>query len=203
MKTLFCLTLGLLAGVNAVAAPVLLNATDFAAALAPSTAVVETFNGFQEGFKSSPLQLANSTFTADSTPYVGAIDPLFSTYSLITQQALGSAFSGFGAGTTLFGLDLAGFIPADTLEVTVVDDEGASTFRATIASFGGFIGVMDVRGLISVGFKDLGYGSGQGNYAFDNVVTGSMAIPEPASLGLAGLGLLMMLAMASTGRVRP
>lgn len=203
MKTLFCLALGLLAGINASAAPVLLNATDFAAALAPSTAVVETFNGFQEGFTSSPLQLANSIFTADSTPYVGAIG-LFSSYSLITQQGLASAFSGFGAGTTLFGLDLAGFIPADTLEVTVVDDDGASSFRATIASFGGFFGVMDVRGLISVSFRDLGYGSGQGNYAFDNVVTGSAAaIPEPASLALTGLGLLMMLAMAATGRARP
>jgi hypothetical protein len=198
MKTLLCIAVGLCAGFNASAAPVRLSAADFSATLDPLTAVLETFEGFQEGFTPSPLQLANSTFTS-SNPYVGNFF-LFPNKGVIDQIGGATAFSGFRAGTTMFGLNLAGFIPADLLEVTVLGVDGSSTFRARIASFGGFFGVQDGSGLISVGFRDLGDGSGQGNYGFDNVITGSTVIPEPASLALAGLGLLLMLAAGRRNR---
>jgi hypothetical protein len=191
MKILLCFAVGLWTGFNASAAPIQLSAATFTSALDPTTAVVEDFEDFQAGYEPSTLQLANSTFNSPN-PYVGNI-LLFPTRGLLDQAGAGTAFSNFRAGTTLFGLNLAGFVSSDQLEITVQGEDGLSIFQARISSFGGFFGVQDDRGLISVSFRDLGNGNGQGNYGFDNVVTGTTVLPEPGSLALACLGLILLL----------
>jgi MYXO-CTERM domain-containing protein len=190
MKTIICTFVGVLACVNASAAPSLLDASNFAVAIAPLTSVVENFEAFQQGYKSSPLQLANSSFSSPN-PYVGNFG-LFPTQGVIDQGGGAISFSDFLSGTTVFGANLAGYVASDLLEVTVVGRGGTSTFRSSINSYHGFMGVEDAQGLISVGFKDLGSGPLSGNYGFDNVTVGVAAIPEPPPAALASLGLLML-----------
>lgn len=179
---------------NALAAPVLLNAADFNTAIAPLSAVVEDFEGFASGSKPSPFTLANSTFTSD----VATVYPA-NTYITPTSQTLGNnapdpttgrVFSGFAAGTVLFGLELPLFAASDVLDITVVGLSGTVTFQQTLGSFGGFIGVQDTQGLSSVTFRNIGSGFSVSQYLFDNVTTGATtAVPEPSSLALIGLAL--------------
>jgi MYXO-CTERM domain-containing protein len=190
MKTTLCTLFGVLACIHASAAPSLLDASSYAVAIAPLTSVVENFETFQQGYKSSPLQLANSSFHSPN-PYVGYIG-LFPTQAVIDQGGNAISFSDFLAGTTVFGANLAGTVASDLLEVTMVGRSGTSTFRSRIDAYRGFVGVEDAQGLISVGFKDLGSGPLSGNYGFDNVTVGVAAIPEPPPAALASLGLLML-----------
>lgn len=185
-----------LATESAQGAPIQLNATDFANEISGLSVKVEDFEGFPLGSQTSPLTLVNATYMSDL--------PLITNgFILPTNQLVnngpddvfpGRIFNAFAPGTTLFGLDIAGFSSEDVLRTTAVGTSGMLTVEQTIGSLNGFVGFQDALGLTSVTFLNLGTTGGVANYAFDNVTTG--IIPIPPALLLFGSGLLGLIGIS-------
>lgn len=195
------LAIGLLFGIvpNTVqGAPIQLNETDFANQISGLSILVEDFEEFPSGDQTSPMTLANATYTA-TFPRI-ARDFILPTNQLINNDVDwdGRLFSGFPTGTTMFGLDIGGIDPTDILAISVVGNGGVLSMEITIDSLNGFIGFQDDLGLLSISFQNFGDTPpsqngvpGGANYAFDNVTTGIVPIPAAAWLFVSGmLGLI-------------
>ena len=94
----------------------------------------------------------------------------------------------------MFGIDVFALVLGNLVDVTVVGGTGTSVFRSSFSDLGGFFGVQDQQGLLSVSFQLVPGQQTQGNYAFDNLTTGAAAadVPEPGSLALAAVALLAL-----------
>lgn len=180
------------------AAPILLNSTQFAAA-AGGSAMVEDFEGFPTGPKSNPFAFSNGRFTSD-TPSIIDIAVLGPTQRLVEETASSAprTFDLFPDGSTLVGFDIFYLDSADVFDIMVFGGSGVlNLIGQTGTSLGTFLGFQDPLGIASISIDNRGTGSSRSNFSFDNFQTaqqqgggGTVAVPEPSSLGLAAWSLL-------------
>ena len=175
-------TFGLIAPIAA-AVPVLVNYDS----IAPAT--LETFESY-----SSPQSFGSTeTFNGFTASVSGSLNPDLripgnlanfcgsaSDKCLISQDTDGTRlFDALAPGTQSIGFDITKIRPFDVFRITVTGNSGVSVFQN---DFVGKLAFSDPTGLISVGFENLGFQSGRGNYGFDDVITG--VVPAPAGLAL-------------------
>ena len=176
--------------VNAV--PMLLSETEFAAATLGTTPVVEDFEGFAVGNLTSPVTLANATYTS-VLPQIRQDAPNNPTKRLFENApdpVGGRVFSSFPTDTMLFGTDLAplsDFALQQILDISVLGVSGALDIQLSFLELNEFFAVSDPLDLISISFENIGFGGARTAWGFDNVTTA--AIPEPTTLALLSLGL--------------
>ena len=99
------------------------------------------------------------------------------------------SISDFSAGTIVAGLDLHKVSPSDVFSITVIGGSGNRTF---ISSNSGYIAFADRMGLLQIDFLNLGSQASEGNYSFDEVITGVSVIPLPPAFAVFGAALLML-----------
>ncbi len=183
------------------AAPIQLDALEFATEVNGLNVIVEDFNGYTAGEKASPFVTANGTYSSDRPAITddGGACPHDNFCLSDFDQEGERIFSQLPGDATHWGATLGYFIETDLLDIVVTGNSGVLNLTGIeLGGFAfGFFGVFDPLGLISISFRNNGTpldnGTLIGNYSFDNVVTASAAPPvtvtEPASLILLSLGL--------------
>jgi hypothetical protein len=185
-----------------------LNKAQFVAKTVDLTTVVEDFEGFSPGFKSSPFTFSNGRYTstvfddggnlpsiAGSSTFCGLDTPV--------DQCLLSGFPEYNrtldvlpAETTYWSVDMFYIQPSNIIDVTVYGGSGKLNFKTEGLNFYGF---NDPLGIKSIVFNNIGTGYpdsfSYGNYSFDNITT-AFSVPEPMTLSLLVYGLLLMLGVS-------
>lgn len=196
-----------LASPPSLALPIELSRPAFTAAISGMEVVVEDFEPFivappDFGRLESPVTLANATYIS--------VFPQIRDQGTGTKQLFedfpdpeeGRLFSLFPEGTTLFGADVATYVPQDSevLWVQVTGGSGTVTSIASFAERDDFFAVVDPLGLTSIRFRNLGdLDMSVKAWGIDNVTTGRISVPNPPAIALVCIALVS--AMRLGGRL--
>jgi len=141
----------------------------------------EPFNGFTASTAKFPLAMeAHSTLCGSNSDTC-----LFSRTISSSVRSL----SDFGKGIQYVGFDLHKVSPTDVFSITVAGGSGNQAFTS---SLDGLIAFGDPLGLFRIDVKNLGSSASEGNYSFDDVITGVSVVPLPGAFLLFGAGLFAL-----------
>lgn len=141
----------------------------------------EPFNGFTASTTKYPLAMeSHSTLCGSNTDTC-----LFSR----TISSAVRSLSDFGKGTQYVGFDLHKVSPTDVFSISVAGGSGNQTFTSSLS---GLIAFGDPLGLFRIDVNNLGSSASEGNYSFDDVITGVSVVPLPGAFFLFGVGLVAM-----------
>lgn len=195
------LSYALLACVSAAqAVPLVLTASEFGAQTAGLARTVEDLEGLTNPAPSSPVELANGSYTSSSPRIMALVDFCGDADQCLLDAYIDRprTFNALPFGTTFWATDLHLLNPDDVFDITVVGGSGTLNLKQTLV--GSFLAFHDELGLSSVSFRNVSV-DGSGTYSFDNITTVSGGkVDAPPSFTLVGLGLVSLAWLGKFGR---
>lgn len=198
------LTLGAFTfGQAAQATPIQLDATQFASQTKDLSVTTEDFTA-ADGLKPNPYTFKNGTFTGHTPVIVGRGTSCPNSFWCLADAGLPQSpktFSLLPAGTQFWAADLSIETRTDNpFDITVTGGSGTLEITGLVMDKLNFLGFFDPLGILSVSFLNKGTQVGNSRqysfYSFDNIRTAGglavdpVAVSEPGTLALLGLGLL-------------
>jgi hypothetical protein len=181
------------------AIPLVLTASEFGAQTAGLARTVEDLEGLPNPAPSSPVVLANGSYTSSSPRVMALVDFCGDSDQCLLDAYIDRprTFNALPSGTTFWATDLHLVNPNDVLDITVVG--GSGTLNLTQTPVGSFLAFHDQLGLSSISFRNVSV-DGSGTYSFDNITTASGTIGAPSSLPLVSLGLACLACLGTLDR---
>ena len=182
------------------ASPLVLTGSEFTVQTAGLARTIEDLEGFTNPAPSSPVMLANGSYTSSSPRIMALVDFCGDSDQCLLDAYIDRprTFSALPSGTTFWATDLHFVNPNDVFDISVIG--GSGSLNLTQTPIGSFLAFHDDLGLSSISFRNVSV-DGSGTYSFDNITTVSdRTIDAPASLKLIGLGLLSLAWLGTFGR---
>lgn len=193
-----CAVLALLA--PAASAGVIFYTSEAAFLAAISSPSVDTFDDLPLNFVSSPITRTVASYGYEAAAFgdfynFGSGSDIFLSTNVAYTDIIFSSFTGgvFGAGAYFFAADFDGnLIPGTAINVSVTDSSGTYSSSIVATSTTSFLGWVSDLGLLSF---SVSVGEAPVNAWLtvnDLVLGGSTEIPEPSTVALSVLGLLVL-----------
>ncbi|MFK5951087.1 MAG: hypothetical protein QM500_20220 [Methylococcales bacterium] len=187
---------------SANSAPIQLSETDFYSQISGLATVIEDFEGYRIGPKTSPFRFVNGTYNGSGNPAVENAEVFCNDGDqCLTNQSIGGrkVFNNFSTRTVYWAVSMDFVRPSDPFNIRVNTGSGVLSVDFTANQQSYFLGFYDALGIDSVSIKNYGANNQMGNYSFDNITTN--AVPIPTALWLFGSGLLELLRVARRKKV--
>ncbi|WP_246116939.1 PEP-CTERM sorting domain-containing protein [Denitrobaculum tricleocarpae] len=190
-------------GQTAQATPIQLDAAQFTAQTQGLTVTTEDFTGVS-GEKPNPYSFTNGTFTGRTPIVVGSGRSCPNSFWCLADAGRPQetkTISALPAGTQFWAAELSMESRTDNpFDITVTGGSGTLEITGLVMDKLNFLGFFDPLGILSVSFLNKGTQVGNSRrysfYSFDNIRTAGglavdpVAVSEPGTLALLGLGLL-------------